>query len=478
MPHESLFENWLAEPAVDREGAIEPTNASLPILVVGAGPAGLAAMAALARAGVDFVGVERHERPGGIWDVSNPASSVYGGMRTVTSRYTSHLGQSMPSDWPEFVPHERVHEYLLGFSRDEHLTSRIRCRTAFVGAEKPSSRNWQVKLQDVEHDRLERQEFRAIIFATGAFNQSTLNYPQKLRDEALACGIQAIHSSEYKDPADFAGKRVLVVGIGNSGSDIATKVSEVAQRTLIAVRTDPWINPQTAFGVPCDKLAADAPAWLPEWYRLGLFHFVRRLKVGSHKRLGLTKPSHALNDRLPVTDRGIVDAVRSGRIAMRSNASGFRDGNAHFTDSAHPAEPIDAVIFATGFVRNYPLLCAAGATVNEVADALSFLIFHRSEPGLAYMAETVGLRGCWPVFVEQARAIAAYYAAEASDASRVRRFNARRSLASPDFKGTLFRGADRFHVDYNLYQGALRELAAWLSEDAAAAASEAPASRE
>ena len=276
--------------------------------------------------------------------------------------------------------------------------------------------------------------------------------------------MQVIHSAQYKKAEDFAGKRVLVVGIGNSGSDIAEKISRHAARTLIAVRTSPWINPQYAFGTPVDKLAAESADWLPEWYKMGAFHVMRWLTVGGFRRLGLSKPKHALNDRLPIGDRGIVEAIRRRRVIVRSNVTGFRNGSASFENPDHPDEPIDVVLFATGFMRDYPLLAEPGATADEVAQALSFFVFHRSEPGLVYMAETVGLRGCWPVFAEQAAAVAAYFDAEGRGTVNVQRFNARRSLPTPDFKGNLFRRADSFHINYNDYERAMRDLSAWLAK--------------
>jgi thioredoxin reductase len=464
MPRRTAFQQWLAQGDLPSKAAIGPTDARLSILVVGAGPAGLAGMSALARRGIEFTGVESHARVGGIWDASNPASSIYEGMRTVTSRYTTHLGPAMSEEWPDYVPHEQAREYLTHFALDEGLTSRIRFGTTFEGAVKSPQGTWTVKLGQASDGRRYEEDFRAILFATGAHNRGTCAFPAALRDQAISAGIRVIHSAEYENPNGFAGKRVLIVGIGNSGSDIAVKISSAAARTLVAVRTNPWINPQTVFGVPCDKLTADTPAWLPNWYKVGSFHVLRWLIVGGFRRLGLSMPKHGLNDRLPIGDRGIVDAIRRGRVVVRSSVTGFQDGLVRFEDPSHPAEAIDAVIFATGYTRRYPLLSESGASVDDVADALSFFIFHRSEPGLAYLAETVGFRGCWPVFVEQARTIASYFAAEQQGTPNVGRFNARRTLPSPDFKGALFHGADRFHVDYDVYERALRELSAWLAE--------------
>ncbi|REK18909.1 MAG: hypothetical protein DWQ37_03640 [Planctomycetota bacterium] len=462
MPKLTPFQQWLQQPDAPTDATFKPTDDSLPLLVVGAGPGGLAGMAALKRAGLAFVGVERHSGVGGIWDKSNATSSIYEGMCTVTSRYTTHLGTPVPDDWPDYLPHQRAHEYLARFAEDEQLLPHLRLSTSFVDAEKTPRGTWLVTLEPADGQTYQ-EEFRGIIFATGAHNRAQTAVPEALAEMARTGGVPVVHSAEYDSPAPFAGQRVLVVGIGNSGSDIADKISAVAARTLLSGRTRPWINPQTAFGVPCDKLTADTPGWLPYWYRLSTFHVIRHLSVGGHRRLGLKRPRHSLNDRLPIGDRGIVEAIRSGRVVIRSDLVELAQGTARFADPRHEPEPVDVMLLATGFARRYPLLETAGTSNDDVAQALSFLMFHRSEPGLCYLAEAVGQRGCWPVFVDQARAIAAYFRAEQEGRANARRFDARRALETPRFKGALFRQADAFHVDYDIYSQALQELSEWLA---------------
>jgi hypothetical protein len=166
-----------------------------------------------------------------------------------------------------------------------------------------------------------------------------------------------------------------------------------------------------------------------------------------------------MNDRLPITDRGIVRAIREGRVITRSDVESLQDGIARFSDRRQPDEPVDAVVFATGFRRVSPLLPDAGTR----EDSLLFQLFHRREPGLTYMTEVVGLRSCWPIYVEQARALAAYYVAEAAGGPRVAAFNARRDRPSPNCKGKLFRLADEFHLDHAIYARLLRDFVEWIS---------------
>ncbi|MDZ4819953.1 MAG: FAD-dependent oxidoreductase [Planctomycetota bacterium] len=463
MPKRSVFAKWLATP--DPNPAVEapPTVAGLPMLVVGAGPAGLSGMAMLAKQGIDFVGIDSHSHVGGIWDISNPVSSAYEGLRTVTSRFTTYVGTPVSKDWPKFIPHEMALGYLTDFAKSRGLIAKIKFGTLFVDARKSASGTWIATLRPTGEGQEYEQEFRGIVFATGAHNKKLSRVPEELSSQARAAGIDVLHSAEYKSPTRFAGKRVLIVGLGDSGSDIAPKICSTASRTLLAVRSTPWLIPQVVMGVPVDKLGFDTK-WLPTWYSDNSFHVIRRAYIGGYRRLGMPRPKQGLHDKTAIIDRGIVSALRSGKVIARSHVVSLAGGTATFANPDHEPEQIDAVMFATGFGREYPLLCQPGASVDEVANALGFRIFHPTEPGLFYLAETVGLRSCWPIFAEQANAIAAYLLGEARGTSNVRRFNARRQVATPSFKGVIFSMADNFHHDYEIYTHCLRDLSGWLAE--------------
>jgi hypothetical protein len=420
-------------------------------------------MCALKQAGIAFEGVEGHRRVGGIWDQTNPISSVYDGMQTNTSRQTTHLGSPMPNDWPDYPSAAQAREYLASVARDYQIDKQIRFSTRYDGAGKSRRGTWVVSLRNTVDGQSSEAEYRAVVFATGVHHQERSVVPQSLWDEAGAAGLHVLHSSRYRSAGDFAGKRVLVIGIGNSGSDIADMISRTARRTVLAFRSTPWIVPSMVFGRPSDHLADDTTSWLPYWIQLASFECIQWLYIGHPRKLGLDSPQYRLLEKFAVTDRGFVRAVREGRIVLRSNVTSLKDGLATFARREHAAEAFDAVIFATGYNRRYPLV-EEPTDGSGLADSLPFLIFHRTEPGLGYMAETIATRGCWPIFAEQGKALASFYAAEARGGKNVAAFNARRNLPSPDFKGKIFSKADGFHVDYHLYTGALADLSSWLAD--------------
>lgn len=445
------------------QDALPTTDPSLPVLVVGAGPAGLAAMLALRERNIAFQGIEAHSDVGGIWDETNEVSSVYQGMRTASSRATTRLLQPMPRSLPAFVPFKDAKAYLQRVAETEGLHDMVQFDSRFVAAEKTARGNWRVTLS--KHGADFTMVCRALVFATGSHNAAHARVDAARWAEAEAAGIETLHSSRYFSPEPFAGKRLLVVGVGASGADIAAKVSQTTLTTFVAVRTHPWVIPAKALaaaralarlGLAPDRLAADS-RWLPTGIKQPLFSALIEITGRDLRRHGLGKPQHNLFDRVPVLDRGFGAALSEGRIAIRSDVAGFSAGAVQF--AAGGEERIDTVIFATGYSRNYPFLPRAETGEPNIP---CFFLFHPAEPGLTYMTEVIGAGSAWPVFVEQGRAIAAYFAAEERGGDTVPALNARRHVTPPSFKGRVFGRADDYHIDYRRYVHALRQLTSWL----------------
>jgi cation diffusion facilitator CzcD-associated flavoprotein CzcO len=460
-PHPRNFAAWLQQP-----GAGEPlprTDSHLPVLVVGAGPAGLAAMSALREAGVEFEGIEFHSGVGGIWDQANPLSTVYDSLTTNTSRFTTHLGPAMPGDWPAYPHHRQAHGYLAKFADEARLLPRIRFLTSFEGARKTERNTWIAALRSVGNHKSDAREYRAIVLATGLNNKKNRIFPEALRTQAVAAGMDVVHACDYRNPLPYAGKRVLVMGLGVSGADIASEVSRVAERTLLSYRTVPWIVPLNVLGKPGDLASLGPASRLPFRLQRECFRMLCAVTVGRPGHYGLPAPTDQLWDRFVISDRGIREALKSGRVTARPAVAAFEGGCAVFSEGARP-EPIDAVIFATGYERRYPLLDQVPPGSQSLSESLPFLLFHPTDCSLAYVSEAIAPCGAWSIFLEQGRAIAAFYAAEQRSSRRAAEFNLRRSLASPDVKGQWYQKEDGFHVDAGRYLRTLRTLSTWLSD--------------
>jgi dimethylaniline monooxygenase (N-oxide forming) len=457
----ATFADWVRTPGADVE--FEKTDRQLPVLIVGAGPAGLAAMGEMKRANIAFQAVELNRGVGGIWDQSNPESTVYDSLTTNTSHHTTHLGMPVPKKWPAFPSHASMLNYLQSFAETKGLSSNIRFSTLFVGARKSPRGTWIAKLRVVGESQERETEFRGLVFATGLNIKRNSIIPNGLREQAVAARLPAIHSSNYRNASPYAGRRVLLIGAGVSATAIADEVSRVARRTILSFRTPRWIVPANVFGQPSDVAATGPASMLPFWIQQHSLGALVAMTYGNPYRRGLPVPKHRLLERFAVTDYGIMQALEAERVHVRSDVARIDDGRAFFTNTDEEPEPIDAVIFATGYTRRYPL---TEPTVpgESLSDSLPFLVFHRTEPGLFYMAETIAPSSGWPVFLEQGRAIAAYLSSEARDGGNARAFHARRGVASPDFKQGWYREADGFHINVRAYTRNMRKLVNWLAD--------------
>ncbi|MCB0416966.1 MAG: NAD(P)/FAD-dependent oxidoreductase [Bdellovibrionaceae bacterium] len=452
----SRFSRWVKQSCPAR--TLVPTNARLPILVIGTGPAGLATMDALKRRGISFVGVDSAAGFGGMWLQSNPNSAAYNHLVTNSSKATTHLGMEHEPGTPDFLTHAQALAYLQRFAETRLVGSSVVFNTKVESAKyDPVANYWNVRFGSGSSS-----QYRAVIVATGHNTPANAVIPKRLLDQAQAAQIPYLHSSRYRDPADFVDGATLIVGFGNSGAEIATAISEQNPETYISIRSPRWLVPDYVGRTPADEFA-NSGFPLPHWLEMLGFHLIQRVTVGHPSRIGIGTPDHGLLDRLPVADRGIAQAIRDERVHLRSDIKEITpDGKVIFVDSSQPALSPSRIIFATGYRREYPFLAGQYGNLEDPNFYLSFSVFHPDHRGLSFLPELVVPQGAWPLFVEQANAIAAYYAAEALGGGHVELFDSLRGMPNPDFKGHIFSRADQWHVDPKRVTELLRAYSEWI----------------
>jgi cation diffusion facilitator CzcD-associated flavoprotein CzcO len=343
-------------------------------IVVGAGPAGLAAAAALRAHGLDALILEKSDSVGSVW------RRHYDRLHLHTDRVHSGLpGMAMPKAYGRYPSRAQVVEYLEAYAAKFALAPVF---NAAVGAIRRDGSLWRAETgQDA---------WRApnVVIATG---WADFPYSPTWPGVETFSG-PVLHSSLYRNPAPFAGKRVLVVGYGNSGAEIALDLSEAGIDVTLSVRSPVNIVPRELFGLPI-LVFPIAEQWLPPRAADFLNAPAIRLAVGSLTPAGLTKAAKgplqtiAEDGRPPLIDVGTLAAIRAGRIKVRSDVAGFTAAGVAFTQS--PEEPFDAVILATGFRPDLrPLL----PDVEDVLSATGFpLVSGRAtaEPGLFFCGAIV-----------------------------------------------------------------------------------------
>ena len=291
------------------------------IIVVGAGPAGLAMAYELQRRGLAYRVLER-ERVGAAW------THHYDRLHLHTLKAVSGLpGLPMPASYPSFPSAAQFHAYLRAYAT--HFALKISTGVSLERADFAQGQ-WQL------HTSAGPLSAKLLVLATGIWSAPVR---PAIPGEA-EFGGPIIHSRDYHNPQPYAGQRVLVVGTGNSGSEIAVDLAAHGVGTALAVRSG------VAFG---PKLHSATLARLAAW----LFRTLPRplaerlLRRRNFAELGLPLPPGSPLDHFPVVGYELPQAVAAGRVATYGALVRLSHGTAHFADGR--ATPCDAVILATGF---------------------------------------------------------------------------------------------------------------------------------
>jgi hypothetical protein len=159
-----------------------------------------------------------------------------------------------------------------------------------------------------------------------------------------------MHAHDYRDSDIFAGRRALILGMGNSAMDIAVEASYVAERTFLAARRGAWIVPKYIFGRPVDQLPNNTR--VPVRLRMKALEALIRLQVGRPEKYGLPKPDHAFGDAHPTVSGRIIDRLRHGTITPKPNIARLDADEVEFADGTR--ERIDIVVYCTGYRISFP----------------------------------------------------------------------------------------------------------------------------
>jgi cation diffusion facilitator CzcD-associated flavoprotein CzcO len=303
-------------------------------IVIGAGPAGLACAATMRSAGFDVTVLEREATVGASW------RRHYDRLRLHTDRNHSGLpGLPMPRDYPTYPSRVQVVDYLEAYAR--HFDIRPVLDTEVLRVARDGAR-WRVETN------ADAFSAAVVIVATGIAHAP--HRPSWPGMESF--GGPVVHSSEYRNAGVFAGKRMLVVGFGNSGGEIALDLAEAGIDVTLAVRSPVQILPRDLLGLPILTWAIlyrHLPARLVDAINAP----VLRLSIGDFEKLGLHRAAKGPrqmveeNGRVPLIDIGTVAKIRNGSIKIRSGIDQVTAGGVVFADGK--SEPFDAIILATGF---------------------------------------------------------------------------------------------------------------------------------
>ncbi|XP_064520403.1 dimethylaniline monooxygenase [N-oxide-forming] 4-like [Pseudopipra pipra] len=334
------------------------------VAVIGAGVGGLASVKCCLDEGLEPTCFERSEDIGGVWrytdSVDGTRVSVYRSVITNTSKEMSCFSDfPFPEDFPNYLPHSLLLEYFRMYARHFDLLRHIRFKTTALSVRRrpdfATSGQWEV-VTETDGVR-ESHVFDAVMVCTGHYQE-----PYLPLDSFPGIGTrfkgQYLHSQEYRDVEPFRGKRVLVVGIGNTGGDISVELSHVAAKVFLSARSHTWVMSRVSnHGFPCDMVGTTRFNHFLDWLLPSAFtRRIRFRKFNSwfnHTNYGLasTKSSKfkvIINEELPF-------CLLSGTVVLKPCVKEFTESSAVFEDGT-TEENIDVVLFATGYIFPFPFL--------------------------------------------------------------------------------------------------------------------------
>jgi putative flavoprotein involved in K+ transport len=349
------------------------------VVIIGGGAAGLSAAGALKQRGIDAVVLEQDTEIGGTW------ARRYDRLHLHTIRRFSGLAHfPIPRRYPTYLSRNDLVAYLQEYVRHHglHVVTGVTARR--ISVRTGSGGGWTIATAD-DHT----WHGRVVVVATGQYRQPLM--PAWPGRESYAGRLA--HSVTYGNAAPYANQRVLVVGAGNSGAEIATDLTEHgAASVAISIRTPPPVVPRDPFGMPVQRTSILLSA-LPPAIANRLGRTTARIVFGDLTRYGLPQGDFApyTTKRVPLIDVGFVDALKQGRLTVKPAVERLTPTGAVFQDGT--SEPFDAIIAATGFTAGLDGLIDAQDVLDDHGEPRGTSGEPTAHPGLYFVGFTHSLRG-------------------------------------------------------------------------------------
>jgi dimethylaniline monooxygenase (N-oxide forming) len=385
------------------------------VAIIGAGSSGITAAQVLAARGIGFDCFEMGSTVGGNWryDNDNGVSSAYRSLHINTSRSAMEYAAFPMSDsLPDYPSHWQIAEYFDEFVEHFGLRERITFRTEVVKVVSTGSTDenagsagegYDVTLRSLDNVRVaETRHYDQVIVANG--HHWNPRWPEPGFPGSETFPGEQLHAHYYRTPDVFAGKRVVVLGIGNSATDIAVESSRVAAETYLAMRRGAHILPKYLFGVPTDHLTSSPLARGPfPLQKLGL-RTMLRIAVGRMTDYGLPQPDHDILEAHPTVSDDLLTRLGHGDLAVKPNIDRFEGSKVFFVDGT--AVEADVVVYATGYKVAFPFLDESVVRAEDNHIDLYRRVVSPDHPGLYFVGLIQPLGAVMPLAEQQAHWVA------------------------------------------------------------------------
>jgi cation diffusion facilitator CzcD-associated flavoprotein CzcO len=309
------------------------------VCVIGAGGSGIASCQVLQARGIDFDCFEMGSQIGGNWRFGNDngMSSAYESLFINTSRrIMEYATYPMPEDYPDYPHHSQVAAYFDDYVDRFGFRDRISFRTEVTRVERASSgAGWDVTVRPVDGGDARTERYVHVLVANGHHwdpRWPEPPFPGEFDGEVT-------HAHHYRTSEGYEGKKVLVLGIGNSACDIAVETSRVSAKTFLAMRRGAWIVPKYIGSMPL-RLQQAMLGRLLKWAQGDLTEF------------GLPEPDHRPGSAHPTVSSDLLPRIGHGRIKVKPNIARLEGDSVRFDDGS--VERIDRIVYCTGYKISFP----------------------------------------------------------------------------------------------------------------------------
>ncbi|XP_038855462.1 flavin-containing monooxygenase 5-like isoform X2 [Salvelinus namaycush] len=341
------------------------------VAVIGAGPSGLTSIKSCLDEGLEPTCFESSDDIGGLWrfkETPEPGrSSIYRSLVVNTSKEMMCFSDfPMPADYPNYMLHSQLLQYFRLYAQHFDLLRHITFQTSVLTVrQRPDfshSGQWEVVTENREGQE-QRHVFDGVLVCSGHYTQPVSPLDQFPGHESFPG--RCLHSWVYKDADAFRGKRVVVVGIGNSGGDIAVEISRAAEKTFLSTRKGAWVLARmSSSGLPLDMTAISRlTVLLTSLLPRALVNWAAERTLNhryDHRLYGL-QPTHRLLEQKPLINDDLPGRILQGAVVLKPDLRGFQGSGLLFQDGT-TEEDIDAVVFCTGYNGNFsflpPSLCS------------------------------------------------------------------------------------------------------------------------
>jgi hypothetical protein len=377
------------------------------VCVIGAGSSGIAACQVLQSRNIEFDCFEAGSEVGGNWRYlnDNGMSSSYKSLHINTSRQImEYKSFPMSDEYPTYPNHVQIAHYFDTYVDHFGFRDRIQFRTEVTKVTPVSGGGWDVTVRNRDTGATSTQRYEAVIVANG--HHWDARWPEPAFPGAdTFTGVQT-HSHDYKTFDDYIGKRVLVLGIGNSACDIAVETSKVSERTYLAMRRGAHVLPKYLFGIPTDHLTTSPIARFktPLWLQRLTFGTLIRLSRGDVTKYGLPQPDHKLLEAHPTISDDLLTRLGHGDITIKPNIDRIDGDTVHFVDGT--SERIDRIVYCTGYKITFPFLDDSIITAQDNEIGLFHRVVDPSHHGLYFVGLVQPLGAIMPLAEAQSEWVA------------------------------------------------------------------------